>query len=191
MISPRRLSSPSGLDAAWRADFNAQRLTLCNGSLNIHRARSLRWAKRFRDWRPPSLDYGKGRRADRRRVECLLNFVMSASDQAAITYYSTVAERQQKTAKLRVSCGSSGIEIRVSPRVISGAFSLRQPLAAFRPSRQRERARARDRPRRLPCSARAITSPANSLSIPARPSEARTSAPTNSSRPERAQCASW
>jgi hypothetical protein len=72
-----------------------------------------------------------------------------------------------------------------------GAFSLRQPLAAFRPSRQRERARTRDRPRRLPCSARAITSPANSLSIPARPSEARTSAPTNSSRPERAQCASW
>ena len=115
MISPRRLSSPSGLDAAWRADFNALRLTLCNGSLNIHRARSLRWAKRFRDWRPPSLDYGKGRRADRRRVECLLNFIMSASDQAAITYYSTVAERQQKTAKLRASCGSSGIEIRVSP----------------------------------------------------------------------------
>jgi hypothetical protein len=110
------------LDAAWRADFNAQRLTLCNGSLNIHTARSLRWAKRFRDWRPPSLDCGKGRRADRRRVECLLNFIMSASDQAAITYYSTVAERQQKTAKLRASCGSSGIEIRVSPRVISGGF---------------------------------------------------------------------
>jgi hypothetical protein len=33
-----------------------------------------------------------------------------------------VAERQQKTAKLRASCGSSGIEIRVSPRVISGGF---------------------------------------------------------------------
>jgi len=41
---------------------------------------------------------------------------------AAITYYSTVAERQQKTAKLRASCGSSRIEIRVSPRVISGGF---------------------------------------------------------------------
>ena len=53
-----------------------------------------------------------------------------------------VAERQQKTAKLRASCGSSGIEIRVSPRVISGAFSLRQPLAAFLPSRQRERAKS-------------------------------------------------
>jgi hypothetical protein len=39
-----------------------------------------------------------------------------------ITYYSTVAERQQKTAKLRASCGSSGIEIRVSPWVISGGF---------------------------------------------------------------------
>ena len=33
-----------------------------------------------------------------------------------------LAERQQKTAKLRASCGSSGIEIRVSPRVISGGF---------------------------------------------------------------------
>jgi hypothetical protein len=64
--------------------------------LNIHRARSLRWAKRFRDWRPPSLDYGKGRRADRRRVECLLNFIMSASDQAAITYYSTVSRTTTK-----------------------------------------------------------------------------------------------
>jgi hypothetical protein len=32
------------------------------------------------------------------------------------------SERQQKTAKLRASCGSSGIEIRVSPRVISGGF---------------------------------------------------------------------
>src|SRR5580700_4471042 len=32
----------------------------------------------------------------------------------------------------------------------------------------------------LPCSARSITSPANSLSIPARPSEARTSALTPS-----------
>ena len=28
----------------------------------------------------------------------------------------------EKTAKLRASCGSSGIEIRVSPRVISGGF---------------------------------------------------------------------
>jgi hypothetical protein len=33
-----------------------------------------------------------------------------------------LAEGQQKTAKLRASCGSSGIEIRVSPRVISGGF---------------------------------------------------------------------